>query len=319
MTTIKRKIFAPFITAALATCCLTADVHADIQKSDVRVLAPASKAPRKLTTDAGKASAAPAPAPVVSAVHGAHGMWIWRTTYHLGAGGAQLVATCRRGSVNEVYLAVDAPTLSDPRLPGLIVALRQGGVRVHALMGDATWYQPTKQQNMLKLIDAVGAYNAHVVNPRAHFVGVHFDIEPHQLPQNKGNRAYMPALVATLRAGRMHAEAFHLEAAADLPRFAITDVPELHRAFVDAVPRLFLMLYELKDKSAGALVQSAADTVNDEFKGVAPGSMVIGVSVDDYADVDGNLRALETAQPGGAHYGGWAIHDEARYARKLGN
>ena len=254
------------------------------------------------------------PAPPVYA----HGMWIWRTQFHLEHGdGAALLTTCRTAGVLELYLAVESRFLADARLPPLVATLRRGGIRVDALIGDATWYQPEKRQNMFATIDEIAAYGKRVTDPMSRFVGVHFDIEPHQLPQNKGVRTYLPALADTLRAGRDRAGAFGLDAAADLPRFVIEDAPQLHHAFANAVPRLFLMLYELRDKSAPALVQTAASVVESEYRNEGAGAMVVGVSVDDYADVAANLRALDAAKPGGSHYGGWAIHDEARYDRRL--
>lgn len=244
----------------------------------------------------------------------AHGLWVWRTAHHLERGDAALVATCRAASVDEVYLAVDARVLVDARLPLLVTRLHDAGIRVEALMGDATWYRTEARPRMHALIDAVGAYDEKAPDA-ARFDGVHLDIEPHQLRENKGTRTYLPALAATLREARVRSDGLGLTTAADLPRFAIEDAPELRAAFTAAVPRIFLMLYELRDRSTERLLRAARATADLAFPGgESKGTLVIGVSVDDYdgAELGSRLAALDAGRPGGAHYGGWAIHDERR-------
>jgi hypothetical protein len=305
--------------------CVVADVlAADAPKTNVRNLAPASSAARQTTTtpaasavQKAQSALAPTPPPVVPAPSPTHGLWVWRTQQHLDAGDAsRLLATCVTSRVTEVYLAVDSKVLGDARLQVLVAKLRSGNVRVVALMGDAVWYKPEKRSSMFAMIDGVGSYNGRAP-ANAQFQGVQFDIEPHQLPENKGVRTYLPALAETLSAGRQRAAGFGLEASACLPRFVIDDAPQLHHAFATAVPRIFLMLYELSDKGTSTLVRIAGDTATSQYKGEPTGNMVVGVSVDDYADVQANLRAIEAAKPGGAYYGGWAIHDEARYKVRL--
>jgi hypothetical protein len=316
-----RRFFSLIAVTALGVCG-----GAQVRAADVvQTLAPGSSTDPHLTSKAVASSAAhspstpaapAAPAATTAAIASTHGMWVWRTLFHLNAGASSpLVATAKTAGVTEVYLAVDKKIMADKRLPAFIATLQKAGLRVSALMGDATWYQPAQQANMLSMVDSVGAFNA--ANPNSRFTGVHFDIEPHQLPQNKGSRAYLPALADTIRMGRDRAMKYAMDCAADLPRFAIDDSPQTRHAFAGAVPRLFLMLYELKDKGTPALTAAATSTTNNEYQSEPGGMLVIGVSVDDYPNVATNLRALDAAKPGGAHYGGWAIHDETRYTARL--
>jgi hypothetical protein len=245
-------------------------------------------------------------------------MWAWGTRERLARpdGISELVASARAANLNEVYLSV-GPELDDPRLPELVSALHEAGVRVEALTGDARWYLPERRTALSAVVDAVAAYNARVA-VAARFAGVHFDVEPHQLPQNKGNHAFLPALAEALRGACERAATRGLGASADLPRFALQ---EDSAAFVAAVPRIFVMLYELRDRSAAALADASARVFAATYGGRAQpthSKLVVGLSVDDYpAELDLMLSTLETAHHGSGTYGGWAIHDEARYRARV--
>jgi len=241
-------------------------------------------------------------------------MWVWGTRARLaqGNGVSELLESCREAKLNEVYLSIGS-VLGDPQLPALVGALADAGMRVEALTGEARWYQPEERPAMLAMVDAVAAYNARVP-ARSRFVGVHFDIEPHQLAANKTNHGFLPALAETLREGRDHATERGLETSADLPRFALQ---ENGPAFAAAVPRIFVMLYELRDRSSAALTAASNRVVDGTYASLAAatnGKIVVGLSADDYpTELDGMLSALETAHHDQSRYAGWAIHDEARY------
>jgi hypothetical protein len=280
------------------------------ERHDIRPMeAHRSGAPRTVDASANRRQA-PTAEPSV-----AHGLWVWRTQYHLDQEGA-LLATCKAASVTEVYLAVTAGLLGDPRLPPLVLSLRRAGLRVEALLGEASWYDISGRPRMLRMLDAVAAYDDRV-STASRFQAVHLDIEPHQLPENKGRREWLPTLAETLQIARERTVRSDLSLSADVPRFAITDASEETRAaFAAAVPRLFLMLYELRDRRPEAEVNAAAETAQRAYAHAA-GTMVIGVSVEDFAELGPVLGALDAARPGGLHYGGWAIHDERRLAERL--
>jgi hypothetical protein len=244
----------------------------------------------------------------------ARGMWVWKTRARMPdpAFKATLLETCARAHLNELYLSVSAGLLDDVHLGELVTALREAGVRVEALMGEAAWYQPEKRAPMLALIDAVASYND--THPRGRFSGVHLDIEPHQLAENRGARHFLPALVETLKAASELARRKQLTTSADLPRFAFE---ESGAALAGAVDRPFVMLYELHDKSSQRLVAASAAVIEHTYRGLAPdvaSRLVVGLSVDDYpAELEARLAGLDAAHGKLVRYGGWAIHDEAKY------
>lgn len=244
----------------------------------------------------------------------ARGMWVWRTGARLAdpAFEAALLETCRRARLNEVYLSVGSGALDDARLPALVTALHGAGVRVEALMGDAAWYQPDKRTVMLASVGKVGAYNE--AHPAARFAGVHLDIEPHQLAENRRSHDFLPALAEALKAASNEARKQNLSTSADLPRFALD---EQGPQFARAVGRPFVMLYELRDKSAERLTAVSSALVATTYAGVGPevrGRLVVGLSVGDYpSDLDARLAGLDAAQGKDPRYGGWAIHDDEKY------
>jgi hypothetical protein len=263
-----------------------------------------------MTTTASVTPSVTAAAPVA-----ARGMWVWRTKARLAEpGGTQtLLDSCQRAGLNEVYLSVNPDVMDDARLPALMVALRAANLRIEALMGDAVWYRPESRALMFASIEAVAAYNRK--NPTASFAGIHLDVEPHQLPENKGNHRFVPVLAEALGEASALATKNDLTSSADLPRFALD---ENGPAFARAVGRPFVMLYELRDRSAEGLSKTSGSVVDHTYAGVgsAASRMVIGVSVDDYpGDLEAMLRELDGTKAGNhaARYGGWAIHDEARY------
>jgi len=254
------------------------------------------------------------PEPLVAA----RGMWVWATAARLtqADGITALLESCRTANLNEVYLSVGS-VLSHPRLPELVAALRARGIRVEALVGDATWYQLEHRSELTAAVDSVAAYNA-TAPENARFVAIHFDVEPHQLAENKVSHAFLPALADALRAGSDRAASRGLYTSADLPRFALQ---ESGAALAAAVPRIFVMLYELRDRSASALADASAAVFDATYGGLpatASGRMVIGISVDDYPRaLEGMLGVLDTTHADRPRYAGWAIHDEAHYRATL--
>ncbi|MBX3220583.1 MAG: hypothetical protein KF795_08700 [Labilithrix sp.] len=245
----------------------------------------------------------------------ARGMWVWSTKGRLQDphGTSSLLETVRMAGLTEVYLSVNESVLAAPGLPALVAALTARGVRVEALSGNASWYTPEKLPAVLGWIDAVAAFNA---KHPAKFAGVHLDIEPHQLPENRNDHAFLPALAATLGAARQHAAAAGLTTSADLPRFALDE--QHGPLFAAAVQRPFVMLYELRDTSPEALVARSRQVIEKTYAGASPalaGRLVVGLRVEDYpSTLETMLATLDRAHAATEpRFGGWAIHDEMRY------
>ncbi len=240
-------------------------------------------------------------------------MWVWSTKKRLDDpnGTSSLLESVRMAKLDEVYLSINDGVLDDPRLAKLVAALVSQGVRVEGLCGDATWYRPEKRDAVFAVVDAVARFDG--AHPEAKIAALHFDIEPHQLPENRGDHPWLPALADTLRAARDRAATHGLGTSADLPRFAFDEKGAL---FAEAVDRPFVMLYQLREKTPAWLARASGMTLDHAYAGVpagARGRMVVGLRVEDYPDLDPMLASMDEAHGNRARYGGWAIHDEARW------
>lgn len=248
----------------------------------------------------------------------AHGMWVWSSRTRLAdpVGTMTLMDTCRRAGLNEVYLSVNGGVLDDPRLAELVGALRSAGVRVEALMGDAVWYQPERRAPMVALIEAVAAYNRR--HPGTRIAGIHLDIEPHQILENRGKHAFLPALAETVSEAAALARKHGMPTSVDLPRFALE---EQGPAFARTGARPFVMLYQLRDRSPAWLVKQSGSVIDHTYTGTdaaLESRLVVGLRIEDYPeDLETMLGALEVAHGARARYGGWAIHDEAKYRARF--
>ncbi len=262
------------------------------------------------------------PPAISSATIPVHGLWTWRTATLLDDP-SPLLDACRSAGANEVYLAVTDDLLRDPRLEHIVARLRERGLRVEALMGDPGWYRPAKWPAMLALIDDVIAYDAHAA---ARFDAIHLDVEPHILPENRSLDvgSYLPSYIEGIRRARARADGAGLALSADVPRKFFHAPVEERDELVRAVPRLFLMLYELRgregplDDARAEVARASADSVRAAYAGIDPaaqGELVVGLSVDDYGvRLAPMLSALDAANGTNARYAGWAIHDFVQYA-----
>jgi outer membrane protein TolC len=259
------------------------------------------------------AAVPPEPAPAVGPrPNQVRGLWVWRTWELLEPEKSRRLATfCRQHHVSELYLSVPRGLLRDDRVPALLGALRDCGARVEALFGDAGWYLPEGRREMLARIADVVAWNrAHTA---ASFAGIHLDIEPHQLPQNKGkdNLGYLPGLIDSFAAAKAAASAAGLSLAADLPPKVLHADPAQAASLVAACPRLTLMLYELKEDNVVRLARSALAWVDSAKKG----DVVVGVRAADHgSEVVPAASRLDAELAGSQGYAGLAIHDYAGWS-----
>jgi hypothetical protein len=189
-------------------------------------------------------------------------------------------------------------------------------------MGDPSWSQRENWPSMFSLIDDVIAYDR---RSAAAFAAIHLDIEPHTVRANHGVdvNAYLPMYVDTLRHARERAGGGRLPVSADVPRKFFLASEETRLALVSAVPRLFLMLYELPGRAGPSedagdeIARTSTVALRAAYSEVGAGTkseMIIGLSVADYGRrLAPMLGALDRANGGSARYAGWAIHDFAQY------
>ena len=232
-------------------------------------------------------------------------MWHTRELVSAEPDAASLREFVLEHQIGEVYLSWPRGISEDPKFVAFIRSLRKTGVKVEALAGEATWYRPERRAPLFDRIEEVARFNRE--HPDAQVAGIHLDIEPHQLPENKGaqNRAYVPDYVDTLMQARAQAERSHLTIACDIPRKLLQLSADEAATLVAACPRLTLMLYELDlppviDAARVALGWGAQVTV--------------GVRAADFRAGTGDALKKIDAQLGAARgYQGWAVHDYAAY------
>lgn len=239
------------------------------------------------------------------------GLWVWQTQHILQDqdGPAALRAFVGQHRLTEVYLSTSRAVLAHPRLEALLSALHQDGIRVEALLGEPTWYLEERRAEPLRRIAELVRWNQQ--HPTARFDGIHLDIEPHQLPDNKGpdNLAFLPGLIATLQEAQRAAQAAGLTLAADLPRKILRAEPTQGAALASACQRLFLMLYEMP---RAADIAAAARLALRWGAGV-----VIGLRPRDHEGrLDELLVALQTSLAQERGYLGWALHDYDAYRKR---
>jgi hypothetical protein len=194
------------------------------------------------------------------------------------------------------------------------------------LLSGTDAYQPGKpREKLLGEVRAVLEFNQK--HPQDRFDGVHLDIEPQQLPQNKGegNLQFLPALVETYRAVRTLAEQDQMTVNADIPNKVLKGDPRERTMLLSALPRLTLMLYELSG-SAGEdtpaektakLGQAAQRYLDMAYQGVGNpnaankslAKMSIALRTPDYgASLPAMFKFLDDTLRANPYYLGWAWH-----------
>jgi hypothetical protein len=255
-----------------------------------------------------------------------HGLWVWKTSSVLEAPGSaeRLRDFCKSQGITEVYISIPAARTDadEARLVALNGLLQGASIRPEALLGSANADVSGKpREAYLEHVRAIVAFNQK--HPKERFEGMHLDIEPHQREENKGagNLQYLAGLIETYRQVRAIAAPAEMSVNADIANKVLKADAEQRRAMLTSVDRVTLMLYELSSAEDGkatavkmAKLRKAAERYAQmayEGIGDAPGvaKMAIGLRTPDYGEeLPEMLKSLDEAQPGGAHYLGWARH-----------
>jgi hypothetical protein len=254
-----------------------------------------------------------------------HGLWVWKgPTVTEAAGGAEgLRDFCVTQEVNEVYLSVSAQKDpgADASFARAIDLLHRYDIRVEALISSTDADEPgPHREKLLGHVRAAMQFNRD--HPRDAFDGIHLDIEPQQRPENKGegNLSFLPNLVDAFREVRALAEPAHLTVNADIQNKLLKGDAAQRRMLLTALPQFTLMLYELSSPKDGqsaeqqrAKLQQASENylamAYGGLQAVGLGKLMIGLRTADYLDrMPGMLAAVDEANGGNPHYGGWARH-----------
>ncbi len=122
-------------------------------------------------------------------------MWVYETPELLrsAAARAELIEFCAPRKITDLFLqahfgakAKGGPyEISDAvAMRGLLREANAHGLRVHALAGDPAHALRENHERVLARVEAFAVFNESAA-PEERFAGLHFDIEPHGLPQWK--------------------------------------------------------------------------------------------------------------------------------------
>jgi hypothetical protein len=260
-----------------------------------------------------------------------HGLWVWKTTSVLETprAAATLRDFCRSENITEVYISFSGASGGasvESRVAELIALLHRSHIRSEALISGTDAYEPGRpREKLLGEVRVVLQFNQK--HPADRFDGIHLDVEPQQLPQNKGegNLQFLPALVETYRAVRTLAEQTQMTVDADIPNKLLKGDLRERTMLLSALPRFTLMLYELSsatDKDTPAektakLLKAGQRYLDMAYQGVSDqaaankglAKMSIALRTPDYGEfLPAMLKSLDDALRTNPHYIGWAWH-----------
>ena len=254
-----------------------------------------------------------------------HGLWIWQSATVLQAPqAAQAIRNfCASAAITEIYVSVPAHTepLEELQLKQLIERMHESNVRVEALLSSTTADEPgAPRTRLLDHVQTILQFNREHVAAR--FDGIHLDIEPQQRAENKGpgNLEFLPGLIDTYRAVRRLTDRAGLSLNVDIPNKFLKAAVEPRRALLGSVPRVTLMLYELRNPEETAtdaqqldrLEQSSQRFLAMAYAGLEDprlARMAIALRTADYgSQLPQMLALLDQVNRDNPHYLGWARH-----------
>lgn len=122
-----------------------------------------------------------------------HAMWVYHTEQIMGDPVAcgRLFSFCENRHITDLFWSVryargpSRPALaSAPELHAFLRAASARHLRIHALSGDPGHVLPANHDQVVKRVEATVEFN-HAAPAEERFAGIHFDIEPHGLPEWK--------------------------------------------------------------------------------------------------------------------------------------
>lgn len=260
-------------------------------------------------------------------------MWSWYDTDVATAAKQNAMldfAVARK--VNMIFLESET-LLNKPALLAAFLNRAAGrGIQVELLFGASEWVRPENHAVPLQLLERVNGFVAGLTGARP--AGVHFDIEPHALPDWQTDPVTLGNQLLDLYGKLMAAKAPGLYLDADIAMgyeyvsFARGGVTRtLSQFMVDATDRTTLMDY--RDYSSGqdsieshalhpvsyAVLRGKRTTVGVETTcNVQPTKVTF--CEEGRKRMDGQLADVATYFAGNRGYGGVAVHDYVNY-RKL--
>ena len=243
-----------------------------------------------------------------------HGLWVWKTP---AVRADELRDFCRAQNINEVYLSFNGASSNNAsrnrNLATLVTLLHRSDIRVEALLSGEGEKAVQQAQTVLEF---------NQTHPRDRFDGIHLDVEPQQLPENKGagNLRFLPALIAVYRGVRDLVAPFGIQVNADISNKLLKGDLDQRRMLLSALPRFTLMLYELSSPSDGESIEAKTEKLRNisqkyfdmAYQGLDGRNLAqlsIGLRFPDYRDLlPVMLKSLEPSLGSDPHFLGWAWH-----------
>lgn len=108
--------------------------------------------------------------------------WWWNAK-EIEEKGGEVLTFCYAQGVTDIYLQYST-IIPAYWYNNFINSATYLGIRVHACMGDRTWYNPVNYDIIDYRLKSIAEFNSSR-GAFARFNGIHFDIEPHTLPEWK--------------------------------------------------------------------------------------------------------------------------------------
>jgi len=122
-------------------------------------------------------------------------MWVYEPETLLAspAARAELLQFCQPRRITDLFLQTHFESKSKDgsyqiadaaKVQGFLRETTKQGLRIHALAGDPSWALTANHGKALARVEALAAFNE-MADASARFAGLHFDIEPHAMPEWK--------------------------------------------------------------------------------------------------------------------------------------
>ena len=236
-------------------------------------------------------------------------MWVYEPEAPLAspAARAELFQFCAPRQITDLFLQThfeikskDGPyQIADAaKVRSFLRDATKQGLRVHALAGDASWVFEANRERVLARVEALAVFNE-MADASARFAGLHFDIEPHALPEwktaSEEEKRRLLAQFVDLNARiveRLHARAPGTLYGADIafwldkvkedgtPAYPVTfrgTTKDATKHLLDMVDNLGLMSYRGKAEGSNGIISIVERSI--AYADAARGRAFVGVKM----------------------------------------
>jgi hypothetical protein len=236
-------------------------------------------------------------------------MWVYQPEALLGspAARAELFQFCQPRQITDLFLQThfESEAKGGPyqiadatKVQSFLRDATKQGLRIHALAGDSSWVLNENHDKVLARVEALAAFNK-MAGTGARFAGLHFDIEPHAMPEwktaSEDEKCRLLAQFVALNAKiveRLHALAPGTLYGADIafwfdkvkedgtPAYPVTfrgTTKDATKHLLDMVDNLGLMSYRAKAEGSNSIISIVERSI--AYADTAKGRAFVGVKM----------------------------------------